>query len=271
MDRAPHVLADWSASGDVALEPGTAHVWRVRLDDDERVDACWPVLSSEEQAKARRFFRDVHRRRYVLAHGMLRAILARYVAEPPESLRFADGEHGKPSLVREPGASSARVEFNLSHSDDIALVAVALDGPVGVDLERWSEETEHLELAERFFSPAEREALRALAGERAALTAGFFAAWTRKEAYLKATGTGITRGLHHFDVSLSPGERARLVADRHDPGAAERWAMHALGPAEGFSAALVATAPLRDVRLFDAAGIAPRAALQGLPAVGGCV
>jgi 4'-phosphopantetheinyl transferase len=202
---------------------------------------------------------------------MLRAILSRYVAEPAESLRFANGEHGKPSLVREPGAPGARVEFNLSHSEDIALVAVALERPVGVDVERWSEETEHLELAERFFSPAERDALRALAGERTTLTAGFFAAWTRKEAYLKATGPGITRGLHHFDVSLSPGEPARLVADRHDPAAAERWTRRALGAAEGFSAALVAATPLRGVRLFDAAGMEPRHALQGLPAVGGYV
>lgn len=266
MDRSAHVLSEWSASADVALESDVVHVWRVPLDDDARADACWPVLSSEEQAKARRFFREVHRRRYVVAHGMLRAILSRYVAEPPESLRFVDGEHGKPSLLREPGASSASIEFNLSHSDDLALVAVALDRPVGVDLERWSDETEHLELAERFFSPAERDALRALAGERSTLTAGFFAAWSRKEAYLKATGAGITRGLHHFDVSLAPGEHARLLADRLDPSASERWAMRALGPAEGYSAALVATAPLKDVRLFDAAGLHPRHALDGLPA-----
>jgi 4'-phosphopantetheinyl transferase len=258
MDRSAHVLSDWSASADVGLEANVAHVWRVPLDDETRAEACWPVLSSEEQTKARRFFREVHRRRYVVAHGMLRAILSRYVSEPAESLRFVDGEHGKPSLLRDPGASGARVEFNLSHSDDLALVAVALEQPVGVDLERWSEETEHLALAERFFSPAERDALRALAGERAMLTSGFFAAWTRKEAYLKATGAGITRGLHHFDVSLAPGEEARLVADRLDPSASERWAMRALGPAEGYSAALVATAPLEAVRLFDTAGVHPR-------------
>jgi 4'-phosphopantetheinyl transferase len=269
MDRSPHVLDDWSATGDVALEAEVAHVWRVALDDDARIDACWQVLSSEEQTKARRFHREVHRRRYVVAHGMLRAILARYVGEPAESLRFVDGEHGKPSLIREPAAPGARVEFNLSHSDDLALVAVALDQPVGVDLERWSEETEHLALAERFFSPGERDALRPLAGELSRLTAGFFAAWTRKEAYLKATGTGITRGLHNFDVSLVPGEPARLVADRLDPAAAERWAMQALGPAAGFSAALVATAPLRDVRLFDASAVLPRHAVQGpQPTVG---
>ena len=259
MDHSANVLSEWSSSSGVALEADVAHVWRVALDDDAWAESLWPVLSIEEQTKARRFFRDVHRRRYVVAHGMLREILTLYVAEPAESLRFADGEHGKPSLIREPGQSNVGVEFNLSHSDDIALVAVALHRPLGVDLERWSEETEYLALAERFFSPAERDALRALAGDRASLTSGFFAAWTRKEAYLKATGEGITRGLHHFDVSLKPGQKARLLADRLDPSATERWAMQALGPATGYSAALVIAAPLRAVRLFDAASLRPGA------------
>ena len=105
-----------------------------------------------------------------------------------------------------------------------------------------------------------------LADDRARLIEGFFAAWTRKEAYLKATGAGITRGLHHFDVSLSPDERARLLADRLDPSAAASWAMQALRPAAGFSAALVATAPLVGVRLFDAAGMYANSEIQAVPA-----
>lgn len=262
----PHLLDDWSASRILPLAADEAHVWRIALDDDARVDACWPLLSDAEQAKARRFYREVHRRRYVVAHGMMRTILAHYVGAPPESLTFVDGAHGKPSLVREPDATRPPVEFNLSHSDEVALVAVALGRPVGVDVERWSAESEHLALAERFFSPLERDALRAVGDDVARLTAGFFAAWTRKEAYLKATGEGITRGLHHFDVSLAPDDVARLLADRLDPAAPERWAMQALAPAEGYSAALVATAPLREVRLFDAGLVRPGAALEGSPA-----
>jgi len=221
------------------------HVWRVPLDDETRAASYWSLLSEEEQRRASRFVRDIHRRRFVIAHGALRTILAGYVDTEPRALRFESGEHGKPAL-REPTGTSA-VEFNLSHSDDLALVAVARMRAVGVDLERWSEGVEHLELAERFFSPGEREALRALAPAPDLVEAGFFAAWTRKEAYLKATGQGITRGLHHFDVALAPGEPARLLADRLDREATARWWMVALEPAPRYSAALVVASPVGEV------------------------
>ena len=226
------------------------HVWRVRLDDPAHAESYWPVLSDEEQGRARRFYREVHGRRYTVAHGALRVILSGYLGDAPESLAFSTGEHGKPSLIPVRDVVH-QIEFNLSHSDDMALVAVALGAPVGVDIERWSDATEPLELAERFFSPSEREALRALADDRARLTEGFFAAWSRKEAYLKAIGCGITRGLEHFDVSLSPGAPPGLLADRLDPTAAERWSMWSFDAAPGFAAAVVAAAPVRDVLLFD--------------------
>jgi 4'-phosphopantetheinyl transferase len=125
----------------------------------------------------------VHRRRFVAAHAALRLILGAYLDLAPDALAFALGEHGKPSLRQPLDPDGARLEFNLAHSGDLALVAVARDHPVGVDVERWSE-VEHLELAERFFSRTERDALRALASVAEQLDAGFFAAWTRKEAYL---------------------------------------------------------------------------------------
>jgi 4'-phosphopantetheinyl transferase len=224
------------------------HVWRVPLDDDARADSYWSLLSDEERRRASRFVRDVHRRRFVAAHGALRSILASYVDAEPGALDFVNGEHGKPALRGVTGRHS--VEFNLSHSDDLALVAVARARPVGVDLERWSDGVEHLELAERFFSPGERKALRALAHAPDLVAAGFFAAWTRKEAYLKATGQGIVRGLHHFDVALTPGEPARLLADRLDDDATARWSMFALEPAPGYSAALVVASPVGEVLQF---------------------
>jgi 4'-phosphopantetheinyl transferase len=224
------------------------HVWRVPLDDEARLASYRALLSDEEQRRAARFVRDVHRRRFIAAHGALRRILADYVGAEPAALDFVGGEHGKPALRAVTGRPS--VEFNLSHSDDLALVAVARAHPIGVDLERWSEGVEHLELAERFFSPRERRALRALAHTPDLVEEGFFAAWTRKEAYLKATGHGITRGLHHFDVALTPGEPARLLADRLDDAATARWAMFALEPAPGYSAALVVASPVGEVLQF---------------------
>jgi 4'-phosphopantetheinyl transferase len=231
----------------LALDHGVVHVWRVPLADPAAARALRPLLDDEERARADRFYREEHRVRFAVAHGWKRRILARYAGRPASSLRFVCGEHGKPSLA---GDGAGDLHFNLSHSGDLALVAVART-PVGVDVERWDAEVEHLELAERFFSPSERGALRALAEDADAVVAGFFAAWSRKEAYLKATGHGISRGLHHFDVTLAPGVQARLLADRLDPAATARWVMHALDVAPGYSAALVAAAPVAHVRVLD--------------------
>jgi 4'-phosphopantetheinyl transferase len=234
------------------LAPGAVHVWRVRLDDEPAARALRPLLSADERGRADRFIREEHRVRFTVAHGWKRRILARYVESRPARLAFACAEHGKPSLV---DSDAHGVHFNLSHSADLALVAVRRGGPVGVDVESWSREIAHLELAERFFSPNECRALSALAGDRRAVVAGFFAAWSRKEAYLKATGDGITRGLDHFDVSLTPGEPAALLADRLDPDATRRWVLTSLDVAPGYSAALVSEAPLADVVLLDTVSV----------------
>lgn len=240
---------DWRAAPHPSLDAHVAHVWRVPLREGDEVRAYWPILSAEEQARADRFHREIHRRRFVVAHGALRVLLGRYLGADPSSLEFEAGPHGKPALRRRDD-SGERLEFNLSHSGDLALIAVTRGQAVGVDLERWADDVEHLELAERFFSPLERDALRSLAHSLDLVTAGFFAAWTRKESYLKATGHGITRGLHHFDVTLVPGERARLLGDRLDGAATERWSMTELAPAPGYSAALVVASPLHDVLRF---------------------
>jgi 4'-phosphopantetheinyl transferase len=232
-----------------ALTGHAVHVWRVALDDEVRVEDSWRLLSPDEQARADRLHDATHRRRFVLAHGALRSLLARYLDASPSAITYLLGTHGKPALASRDSAR-AQVEFNLSHSEDIALVAVARGQPVGVDVQHWSESVEHLRLAERFFSPSEREALRALTHEAEQVAAAFFAAWTRKEAYVKATGYGIARGLHHFDVTLAPGEHARLLADRLDPDAPARWSMTALEPAPRYSAAVVAASPLREVMRF---------------------
>lgn len=186
----------------------------------------------------------------MLAHGAMRTILAAYQRMKPFDLRFETGQFGKPALV--PAAPEGRFEFNLSHSGDLALLAVARDRAVGVDVVRWDPAMAHTEVAERYFSPVEREALRSLAGAPERAVEGFFSAWSRKEAYLKATGHGVSRGLDHFDVSLSPGEPAALIADRRDGDAPSRWTMVALAAGAGYSATLVVAAPAAAIALFDA-------------------
>jgi 4'-phosphopantetheinyl transferase len=224
------------------------HVWRVSLRaDDPR--ALLPVLSADEQVRAGRFVFERDANAFIVAHAALRRILGEYLSVAPQSLRFLAGEYGKPAIA---GPPSAPLEFNLSHSGDLALIAISGRGPVGVDIERLDRRIEHLDLAEQFFSPAERAALRSLPAEADARTEGFFNAWTRKEAYLKATGHGITRGLHHFDVSLAPSEPAALLADRLDPFALQRWRMAALTPGDGYAAAVVVASDVSSIASYDA-------------------
>jgi 4'-phosphopantetheinyl transferase len=242
---AEETLGAWASSPPPTLVDGAVHVWCVRVDTPVS-EEDWSLLSPEEQAHARRFHFERDRQRYVASHGTLRRLLGDYAGIPGAQLEFDTGDFGKPAL-RGAGA----LEFNLAHSGDIALIAISRDRALGIDVERWQSDIEHMTLAEHFFSGAERDALRVL-DEIEERVACFFAAWSRKEAYLKASGHGVTRGLDHFDVSLAPGQTARLIADRLDTAATERWVMCALAPAAGYSAALVAAAPVSEILLFDA-------------------
>ena len=240
---------EWRAGPVAQLGERAAHVWRIQLrafDPRELIG----LLSHDERERAERFYHERDAHAYVVSHGMLRRILARYDERPPSALSFIEGPKGKPALVST--AHSRSLEFNLSHSGDLALVAVTRRGPVGVDVEQWDRAVEHLALAEHFFSPVERDALRSLAHDLDQRTEGFFNAWTRKEAYLKATGHGITRGLHHFDVSLSPTEPAALLADRLDPLAVQRWRVVALAAGDGYAAAVVVANDIDEIARYDA-------------------
>lgn len=236
----------WRPPRGAVLGERAAHVWRVPL---RSLDAreLHDLLSPDEQARAARFLRDRDAHAYVVAHGTLRRVLARYHGATPNALTFIAGPFGKPAL----DAPESKLEFNLSHSGDLALIAVSRRGSVGVDVERWDRHIEHLDLAEHFFSPAERTALRLLEHELEATTEGFFNAWTRKEAYLKATGEGITHGLHHFDVSLTPGEPAMLLADRRDPLATSRWRLSAIAPGVDYAGAIVVPRDVDEIMLYD--------------------
>lgn len=230
------------------LTDGQLHVWTVGLSDHAPSARDWGLLSREEDAKARRFHFQKHREQYVLAHAALRQILAAYAEVLPQHLQFVAGAAGKPAIAV--GQNGRNIEFNLSHSGDYAIVAVTRGRAVGVDIEQWNDRVEFLDLATHYFSPQEYTALLKLRDAPADLMQGFFQAWSRKEAYLKATGAGITNGLHHFDVSLAPDEDAALLIDRTDASATTRWVMMALPTADGYSAAVCVGAPVVGIRYW---------------------
>jgi 4'-phosphopantetheinyl transferase len=223
-------------SENLTLGHQDVHVWQASLAlAPASVQYLEQVLAADERERAARFHFQRDRVRFVAAHGLLRVILGRYLGDEPGRLTFSLGSHGKPALSA-PANAPHPLRFNLSHSHDVALYAVARSREVGVDVERIRMDQDLMQLAARFFSPGEVAALRAL--PESILPEAFFNCWARKEAYIKAVGEGLGLDLRAFEVSLRPGEPAALLVTRHDPREASRWALHHLTPAPGYAAAL---------------------------------
>lgn len=213
------------------------HVWLAHLDGPtSRVRTLVQTLSPDERARAARFHLARLRDRFVVARGLLRVTLGRYLRMPPGQVRFSYGPYGKPALDEECNPCSLR--FSVSHSDSLVLYAVARGREVGIDLERIRAEVAWREIAVRFFSPLEHEVLRTLSAPLA--REAFFIGWVRKEAYVKAKGTGFAAGLDEFVVSLDPKEPAALLSTKWDPEEPARWSFFTLTPGPGYVAALAA-------------------------------
>lgn len=219
----------------LALSSAEVHVWRVPLDlQDAPVQRLQGTLSADELQRAERFYFQRDRRRFTVARGVLRGILSQYLGLEPQQLRFCYSTYGKPALVST--TSTMRPRFNVSHSHELALYAVTYNRDIGVDVEHRRTNFACEEIAERFFSPHERAVLRSLPAQ--VKYEAFFNCWTRKEAYIKARGEGLSLPLDQFDVSLAPGEPAALLATRWAPHEAARWVLRELMPSPGYAAAL---------------------------------
>jgi 4'-phosphopantetheinyl transferase len=217
------------------LDTASVHVWRIELAVSEAEQAeRAALLAPDERARAAGFHFERDRRRWTAARGAVRALLAGYTAVPPASLLFRLGPHGKPAL--DGPAAGGGVDFNVSHSGDLALCAVARTRAVGVDVEAVRPDFATDQVARRFFAPAEVAALAALPPHQR--VGAFFACWTRKEAYIKARGTGLALGLDRFEVSLAPDRPAALLAALDEPDAVSRWRLVALEPGEGYAGTL---------------------------------
>jgi 4'-phosphopantetheinyl transferase len=224
-------------SGVPELPPDGVDVWTCSLQTAPSVEnACYELLSPEERDRASRYRAGKPRTDFVLTRGNLRSLVARYLAVAPHHVAFGFSSHGKPFLH---GPSDLR--FNVSHTDGLALLAFVRTHEIGIDVEKITPEPDVRKLAERFFSIHERRALEPLAGEE--LRAAFFRCWTRKEAYVKARGEGLSVPLHEFDVSVAAGDNRALLATRPDPTEAQRWTLQDLRTAPGYAAALAFREP----------------------------
>jgi 4'-phosphopantetheinyl transferase len=211
------------------------HVWRATLDlETSHLNSVRQILSADEQARAGRFYFQKHCERFIITRGLLRRILGRYLQREPGQLQFGYGPYGKPYLTGE--FSHSRLRFNLAHSQGLALYAITQGREVGVDIEYIRPHSAHKQIAHRFFSPWEVMALKALPSHLQ--QEAFFNCWTRKEAYIKARGKGLSFPLNQFSVSLTPGEPAALLHVQGDPQETSRWSLQTLDPGPGYVAAL---------------------------------
>lgn len=190
------------------------------------------LLSADELARAASFRFQEDRDRFVASRGILRILIGSYLECEPGQLHFRYSEKGKPQLP-----SAPELRFNVAHSGGVIVWAFARGRRVGIDVEEIRTDFSTQEIAERFFSPVERQALRALPSSRR--HEAFFQCWTRKEAFVKATGDGLSLPLDQFDVALVPGKRAQLITTRPDAKESRRWSMHHLDVHPNYAAALV--------------------------------
>ena len=215
----------WSKPpGHLQLIPGTVDVWLFSLNQPStQLDKMKKLLSSDELARAERIIQQSAGKQYIAAHGILRILLSRYLNKKPEEVVIKQDINGKPLLsdhldiiseqATNPSLSTngnePTLNFNLSHSHETGLIAISADRAVGVDIEYLKREFEYLKIAKRFFSPTEYEVLQNTPGPLQ--KNAFFSGWCRKEAILKALGTGISGGLGDFDVSLSTEPHTEII------------------------------------------------------------
>jgi 4'-phosphopantetheinyl transferase len=226
--------------GDFQIEPlplheEEVHLWRIDLSPLRIAEERWQkILSADETARAARYRFAVDRQRYAISRGVLRTILGSYLRIDPISIAFSYSAREKPSLSSVHAESG--ITFNISHSGEVTLLAFTRNRDIGVDVEEIGRKSDLEAIARRFFSAHEQEQLFALPAEERA--EAFFRCWTRKEAYIKATGDGLSLPLSQFDVSIAPGDQDALVATRPDATEAARWSMREVPAGAGYIGAL---------------------------------
>lgn len=239
-------VVTWSEAPEwLSLTTGEVHVWRVELDQPEHLlEKFRGTLEEHELQRASRFHFEKHRRHFIAGRGVLRQLLARYLDTKPEALRLSYGAYGKPALNGE--HKNSRLRFNMSHSHEMALFAFAEDRELGVDVEHIRADFASEEIACRFFSRREVEMFTALPKQDQ--IAAFFRCWTRKEAFIKVIGLGLSQPLDQFDVTLVAEQPAALLWVSGDD--ASRWSLYDLAVGDEYAGALAVEGEVSRIRCW---------------------
>jgi 4'-phosphopantetheinyl transferase len=248
VDTSPVTEPHWQAIRlPLDLLAQVVHVVRVPLDvAHERWNELLDVLTVDERQRAERFRFDEPRRRFVVCRAALRQLLAASCGIAPRDVPLRYGLQGKPELAcAELGIDAPQIEFSVSHSRDLGLIAMTLGAAVGVDIEECNPKVKAHGLAVRFFSVAEAQQLAELPAEL--LFQGFYRGWTCKEAYIKATGRGLSLPLNSFVVTIDPRLPAALVHVDEHPNEPLQWSVKALEVGRDYAGAVMVARP--DCRL----------------------
>jgi 4'-phosphopantetheinyl transferase len=249
MDSSP--TGWWGVPPDrLTLGAGEVHIWRLSLHAASyHAQTLNVLLGPDETSRARsfHFLRDCDR--YITVRATLRVLLGSYLGIAPQEIRFQYSARGKPALAPALNRAHPALNFNVSHSHELALLAFAHNPAVGIDLEYIRPETAGEQIAERHFSAQETASLRALPLHMQ--PRAFFHCWTRKEAFVKATGDGLSRPLDQFSVSLVPGEPARLLDIRGETQEPANWLLQDLDTGPGYAAALAVQKPVNQVYCWE--------------------
>ena len=232
----------------VGIKRDVIHVWRYTLDlPSSQRESLLEILSPDELERAGKFYFEKDRNRFIAARGILRKILGIYLNEDPEQIHFEYAAFGKPELKS--GSYLPKLSFNLSHSENIALFAIASEGNIGIDVEHIRYDMEIEPLASRFFSEMEIHALERVEGEKQ--NDVFFQFWTRKEAFLKAIGKGLSFPMERCDVSIADNRNFAPVIIPTDTEEHTNWFVLDLEPGKGYAAAVVADRPEMEISFWD--------------------
>ncbi len=222
------------------------HIWRADLDwAQSRIPNISESLSQDEKERASRFHFERDRNRFIAGRAILRELLGKYLEILPAEVPIQYGVHGKPRL----GEMSETICFNMSHSQNLAAYGFTQNQPLGIDIEAHREMPDADQIAQRYFSPTEFRAYLSVLREQKLET--FYRCWTRKEAYMKATGEGFYLPLDQFEVSLRPDDPPALLWAASDPQEHKHWSLLDFRPADSFAGAVAVQGPVRKVSIWD--------------------
>lgn len=226
------------------ISQNQVHLWHCRFDANKQcMETFKRILSEDEKQKAGRFKFNIHRERSIISRGVLRTLLGRYLEKKPSELEFGYTAHAKPYLKNE-----GSLRFNVSHSGNRAVFGFVHGGEIGVDIEKVKSDFEVMDIAQNFFSSDEIRTLQALPEEQK--VEGFYRCWTRKEAFIKAKGMGLSFPLTSFSVSLDA-DKAELLRTEWAAAEKKEWKLFTFIPAKNYLVALSVGAGVNSVQVMD--------------------